>query len=197
MREDRAFAGDGNDLLREVQADKERSVMLHLAGGAAERVRTASRVLSETLSRDVNPLDFHDLVMYGKLRLELAHDVLAAAYRQRHPELGQHVLGFVADSHRRRLAQDWRAWARARFDELLDAGEICMPVVRAVLRAGQAAGNRAERRVAVLVVRHLYRELPPSSLGWPLGAAADLARRTSHVWNGNPLAPLFALTAPG
>lgn len=197
MREDRAFLGDGNDLLRGIQAHEERWVMRRLAVGAVQRVRTAARVLSTTVSPDVDVELAHALVLRGKLRLELAHDVLAAAYRQRNPDLGQHVLGFLADSQRHRLTTAWVAWAHARIDELLDAGEVCVPVVRAVLLAGRAAGNRAERRVVVLVVRHLYRDLPPSSLGWPLGAAGDLARRTSHVWNGNPLAPLFALTAPG
>ena len=129
--------------------------------------------------------------------LELVHDVIAAEWRQRQGAV-QLGLPFMNDALRPRLEAAWLRRFRELLDATLDEGEICLPVLRALKHRGTARGNRAERELAAIVVRHLYpRKLPPSEWGWPLGLAADVVRRSSHVCQGHPLAPLFALTAPG
>ncbi len=196
MYRDRAFPGDDFDLLRRVQIQNYRRMRIWLGNDALRRLRSAAGVF-----HDPRPWYFPEgLWLRGQLErdeLELVHDVIAAEWRQRQGAV-QHQLGFMDAEVRDELEAAWLRRFREVLDKLLDEGGICLPVFRAMKHRGRPRGHRAERELAAIAVRHLYPyELPPSEWGWPLGLAADVVRRSSHVCQGHPLAPLFALTAPG
>lgn len=197
MYQDRAFPSDDFDLLRDVQAEYSWELRVRLANVALKRLRSAAGVFREPRRwRFPSTLQPDDLL--DRRELELAHDVLAAEWRQQHQAV-QLKFRFMERQQRCELWAAWTAHFGVVLDSLVEEGGICLPVLRALQQRGTARGNRAERELAALVVRCLYRgrALPPSEWGWPLGLAADIVRRSSHVCQGHPLAPLFALTAPG
>jgi hypothetical protein len=197
MYADPAYPGDEYDLLRDVQAEHAVELRVRLANAALKRLRSAAGAFREPHRwRFPRALPADDVL--DRRELELAHDVLAAEWRQQHRTV-QTMFRFMERQQRCELWAGWRVHFGVTVDSLVEDGEICLPVLRALQHRGTARGNRAERELAALVVRYLYRDrpLPPSEWGWPLGLAADVVRRSSHVCQGHPLAPLFALTAPG
>ncbi len=196
MHEDPAFPGDGFELLRDVQARCSLGLRYGFGEAALRRLRSAAGVFREPRRRDL-PWGLPVWQRLDRRELELAHDVIAAEWRQQQGAV-QLLLPFMDPVLRKQLEEQWKRRFRKVLDELLDEGEICLPVRRALQQRGTARGNRAERELAAIVVRHLHpRALPPSAWGWPLGLAADVVRLSSHVCQSHPLAPLFALTAPG
>jgi len=147
----RAYPSDDNDLLKNMQHGLYSRHVCELFNAARRAMVWADAILGADLlvaekARAVERFDHRVL--------QDAHDIMAAAFRHKCDDGGQHCLLEGECDVAERYRPMWIAWFTAELETLAKSPRFVRSVVQTVLLANTELGYAAERDVCDLLITH-------------------------------------------
>jgi hypothetical protein len=136
------FPGDDNVALMDVQHSAYDELIVHLFVQPRDRYLAAARLIR---AEDELSSKLKLMAGFDHRTIQSAHDRIAAQFRFISPHSGQLRLGEDEDSHRQRLAEEWRQFFISAVAALVADDEFTRAVCTATVFGNKDPGLTAER----------------------------------------------------
>jgi len=144
----REFEGDDHEGLKMVQFRAYWALFPRIAVTAWARYSEAEGLLGLRTDMPRPP----DRWSIDHRSLQDAHDIIAAAFRYRRPDLLQKTFADAEQLDETVLLDEWRSFLDKEVDEITRNGPICRVILRSVLSEDSRRGMAAEQELRSLLV---------------------------------------------